>query len=104
MDDSIFSKLQNKLLAEEECNIIQSAILTADILNHYNDSIREAILNWADGKDVTSFEIDGTKVSDIMEEINCSVFQALCVLDGIHANPEIFMDAVLVSWEDSIII
>lgn len=103
MEDSIFSRLQNRLVQEEKLSIIHSAILTADILNHYEPSVKEAVLAWADGKDVGTYEIDGTSVEDITGELNCSVFQALCILNGIHSNPEIFMDAVLVSWKDDIV-
>lgn len=103
MEESIFNKIQTKLIEEENMSLVMSAIMTADIVNQYDAIVRTAIISWAEGKDVTGFSIDDTGVTDIMAEINCSVFQALCILNGIHKNPECFMDAVFVSWKDDVI-
>lgn len=103
MEKSIFNNLQNKLQTEEGLNAIHSAILCADIMNHYEDSVKEAVIAWADGANVDTFELDGNSVEDIRWELSCSSLQALCILNAIHRNKDIFLDAVLVEWKDDIV-
>lgn len=97
-----FNKIQNKLIIEENLEVVQAAILTADILNYYDATIKKAILAWADGKDMMSFSIEETTVKDIVEELDCSVYQALALLNATNQNRNIFDTAVLVLERDEV--
>ena len=102
MKDIIFSDLQNKLITEEKLSNIYSAIIGADIINHYSDEAKKAVSNWVQGGDVSDTVIGDVTVAEIVAELNCSTFQAICVLNSIEHDPDIFSDAVLVLWKDSI--
>lgn len=100
---SEFSLIQNKLLSDEGMNLVHAAITTADILNYYDTDVKKAIVDWANGKDVSSFEADGNTVFDIIDELGCTSFMALCILNAIKKNPESFEDAILMLGEDTIL-
>jgi len=99
---SDFSTIQNKLISDEKMDLIPAAIMTADIINHYDKDVRTAIIDWANGEDVSSFEVEGTKVEDLKYELGCSDFQALAILGAIKTDPDIFEDAVLLLGRDEV--
>ena len=85
-----FGKLQGKLIAAEHYNVIDAAILTEVVIDKFSDDVRNAVLEWVDGKDIRSNEFDGVTVQDIIDEIGCSVFQALCILNALQEKPDCF--------------
>lgn len=98
-----FSELQNKLITDEKMDVVHAAILAAAIISHYNEQSKAAISDWIRGLDIGDVMIGEISVSEIMNELNCSSLQAVCILDAIKKDPAIFEDAVLATWEDAII-
>lgn len=101
--DVTFNDLQNKLIIEEKMDTVHAAILAADIQNYYSEPAKKAISAWTLGEDISSTIIGSMSVADIIDELNCSPFKAVCILDAIEKDPSIFEDAVLVLWKDGIL-
>ena len=97
-----FSDLQNKLITAEKMNFVHAAILAADIVNDYSDSAKNAVSNWLQGEDISAVMIGDASIADITDELNCTQLQAVCILNAIEKDPEIFADAVLALWKDEI--
>ena len=95
MEKTVFSAIQNKLILQEKYKVFDAAVITANILTCYDEDIKKAIISWANGDDVSSFELNGSTVSDVSEELSCSVFQALCFMNALTKDVDIYMDAVL---------
>lgn len=95
MENTIFSAIQNKLMLKEKYTALDSAILTANILTCYDEKIKQTIIAWAKGEDVKNFELNGSTVSEVVEELSCSVFQALCFMNALTKDVDVYMDAVL---------
>jgi hypothetical protein len=94
MMDISFGKLQGKLMASEQYNIVDAAIMTEIVMDKFDGSVRESILKWADGADVTDAEHGGMTVKEITEEIGCTAFQALCIINAVMEDPECYAAAV----------
>ena len=103
MSELLFGKLQGKLMAAENYNVVDAAILTEAVINKFDGEIQKLIFDWADGADVTSAEVDGTTVEDIVSAIDCSVFQALCILNAVKEKPDCFESAVFRLRTDTVI-
>lgn len=102
MADISFGKLQGKLIASEHYSVIDSAILTELVINRFSDDVRNTVFEWAEGKDITSSEIDGVTVQDIVDELGCSVFQALCILNALKDKPDCFDLATFILKTDEV--
>ena len=102
MNDEVFSKIQNKLILGEKYSILDSAIITANILTCYNPEIRDTIIDWAEGRDVSKFVLNESTVSDVADELSCSEFQALCFMNALTKDIDIYMDAILQFEKDDI--
>lgn len=95
MEDRTFSALQNKLILDEKYSVLDAAIMTANILTSYDEEIRKNIIDWANGKDVSAFELNGSTVAEVEEELACSTFQALSFMNALTKDVDIYMDAML---------
>ncbi len=102
MADISFGKLQGKLIASEHYNVIDAAIFTEAVINRFSEDVRNTVFEWAEGNDISSTEIDGTTVQDIVDEIDCSVFQALCILNALKEKPDCFNLATFNLKTDSV--
>ncbi len=94
MMDISFGKLQGKLMASDRYNVVDAAILTEIVMDKFAGPVRNTVLKWADGADVTDEEIGGMTVKEITGEIGCSVFQALCIINAVMEDPECYASAV----------
>lgn len=97
-----FSEIQNKLIVEEKLNMVYAAILTAHIKEFFSDKAKEAVSDWVLGKDISDTKIGENTVKDIVNEIKCTPIQAVCILNAVERDIEIFEDAVLTMWKDEI--
>lgn len=103
MADISFGKIQGKLIVSEHYNIIDAAIFTEAVIDSFDDDVRRLVFDWTDGKDISSAEVDGVTVQDIVDEIECSVFQALCILNAIKEKPDCFDLAIFELRTDEVI-
>ena len=103
MADLSFGRLQGKLMAAEKYSAIDAAILTEAVIDKFDEEVRTLVLDWVEGKDISSSEVDGTAVEDIVEAIDCSVFQALCILNAVKEKPDCFESAVFQLTMDSVL-
>ena len=103
MIDISFGKLQGKLMASEKYNAVDAAILTEVVIDRFSEDVRKTILDWADGVNVDQIEIDGVAVKDVADEIGCSTFQALCILNAVREKPDCFAPAIFTLTVDSIL-
>ena len=62
----------------------------------YNPEIQGiAIIDWAEGRDVSKFVLNESTVSDVADELSCSEFRALCFMNALTKDIDIYMDAIL---------
>ena len=95
MEDKTFSALQNKLILDEKYSVLDAAVMTANILTCYDDDVRKNIIDWATGKDVSTYELNGSTVAEVKDELACSTFQALSFMNALTKDVDIYMDAML---------
>lgn len=94
MAEVSFGTLQGKLMACEKYNPVDSAILTEMVFNNFDEEVRRLVFNWVEGKDVASETIEEVTVTDIIDSLECTTFQALCILNAVKNRPDCFDSAV----------
>ena len=80
--------LQVKLSSEEGLPVAYAAILAEHALFQYDKRVRAGVLQWLDGTLTDAFTVEDLSLADIQQEIGCSLFQALSVMDIYLRNPE----------------
>lgn len=73
--------LQNKMIVEENVPIAYAAILAENALFRFDERVQAGVVQWVKGQLTDSFSVEDISVADIQDEIGCSMFQALCVMD-----------------------
>lgn len=95
MEQNLFNQIQTRIIVKEKLSLINAAIMTANVLNRFADETKDAVIRWSKGEDVTDFSYQGTTVSAIIHQLQCSEFQAVCILDEVGVNRNSFATALL---------
>lgn len=102
MNMNDFVRVQTKLVAEDKLSFPYAAILTDMALNRFDERVREGVMLWLEDKLTEDFEVDGVTVCEILDEVNGSMFQTLCIMDMLLKNPESAKCAIWSFVEDVI--
>ena len=97
-----FTRLQTKLVAEEKMSMPYAAILADLALNRFDERVRKGAILWLDGKLTEDFEVEDYAVYEILDELNGSMFQALCIMDMLLKDPDAVRDIIWTIGEDEI--
>lgn len=102
MGENVFYDLQKKLMFDEKYSVFDSATMTANILTGFDEKIKETIVAWSKGEDVTGYTMEASTVQDVMDSFGCSAFQALCFMNALCVDEDIYMNALLRDREDEV--
>lgn len=97
-----FTRLQTKLAAEEKLTLPYAAILADMALNRFDERVRKGVILWLDGNLTEDFEVEDTALYEILDELDGSMFQALCIMDMLLKDPERVRQAIWNVGEDTI--
>lgn len=97
-----FTRLQAKLVAEEKMSFPYAAILADLALNRFDERVRKGVILWLDGKLTEDFEVEDYTVYEILDDLDGSMFQALCIMDMLLKDPEAVRNIIWTVAEDTI--
>ena len=98
----IFNVIQTRLIYEEKMPVAYAAVMAAQALFGFQPELQQAVRQWAEGQSIANATLGEYTVADIQEEIGCSEFQALCMLNMTAQYPGCFDDAVLFLPQDRV--
>lgn len=101
MNENLF-RLQSRLVEEEGLSLPWAAILAENALCRFEPALRDAALDWMEGRLDPDFAVNGVSIAEIREETSATPFQALCILDSLTKDPARLQGAVWNLWRDDV--
>ena len=98
--ETIFQKLQRRLIREENLPMTYTAILAAQALYQFAPAASEAARRWAEGESIADFVMADVCVREIQQELGGTEFQALCVLNALENKFDAFAEATMTARVD----
>ena len=100
--ESVYEKLQRRLIRDEQLPLAYTAILAAQALYQFVPEAQDAAKRWAEGESIADFKLAGVAVSDLQMQLGGTEFQALCILNAVENRRDAFKEAVLVNKYDTV--